>query len=155
MLPPGLTAQPAERDIHRQIHALHPSAQTVARLLVGACSCDLVRLRHADPLQDEREHRAHRRRAGAAREALLVALERHRRGARVPAPAGGWPRALAGFVAEHARNAGESLYLLMFEGAVPESARPAPGHPRRMAVREVVAFPDRWLEERHPVIVSP
>jgi len=155
MLPAGLTAQPAERSVHRQLHALHPSAQTIARLLVGACSCDLVRPRHADRLEDEREHRAHRRRAGAAREALLTALERHRRGARVPAPAGGWSRALAEFVAEHARNAGETLYFLTFEGSTPESARPAPGRPHRTRVAEVVALPDHWLREQHPVLVSP
>jgi hypothetical protein len=154
MLPRGLTAQPAERHVHRQIHALHPDAQTVASLLVGSCSCDLVRPRHADPLEDERRHRAHRRRAGAAREALLAALERHRRGAHVPAPAGGWPRALAAFVAEHARNAGETLYLLTFEGAAPGTAA-GPARPRRMPASDIVALPDHWLQEQHPVLVTP
>jgi hypothetical protein len=155
MLPRGLTAQPAERHVHRQLHALHPDAQTVACLLVGACSCDLVRPRHADPLEDERGHRARRRRSGAAREALLASLERHRRGAEVRAPAGGWPRALAGFVAEHARNAGETLYLLSFEGDAPDSGGPAPARPRRVPAAHVVSLPDHWLQERHPVLVTP
>jgi hypothetical protein len=155
MLPRGLTAQPAERHVQRRLHALHPDAQTVACLLVGACSCDLVRPRHADPLEDERRHRAHRHRAGAAREALLASLERHRRGAQVPAPRGGWPRALAGFVAEHARNAGETLYLLTFEGTGAGPAEPEPARPRRMTAAEVVSLPDHWLQERHPVLVTP
>ena len=155
MLPRGLTAQPAERHVHRQLHSHHPDAQTVACLLVGACSCDLVRPRHADPLEDERRHRAHRRQAGAAREALLASLERHRRGAEVRAPAGGWPRALAAFVAEHARNAGETLYLLTFEDTAPDSGSPAPARPRRMPAADVVSLPDHWLQERHPVLVTP
>ena len=155
MLPRGLTAQPAERQVHRQLLALHPDAQTVATLLVGACSCDLVRPRDADPLEDERRHRAHRRRAGAAREALLASLERHRRGAQVRATAAGWPRALAAFVAEHARNAGETLYLLTFEGAAPDSAGAGPHRPRRLPAADVVSLPDHWLQERHPVLVTP
>jgi hypothetical protein len=155
MLPRGLTAQPAERHVHRQLQALHADAQTVAGLLVGACSCDLVRPRHADRLEDERRHRAHRRHAGAAREALLASLERHRRGAQVPAPHGGWPRALAAFVAEHARNAGETLYFLTFEGAGRGAAEPEPARSRRMTASEVVSLPDHWLQERHPVLVTP
>jgi hypothetical protein len=155
MLPRELTAQPAERQVHRQLLALHPDAQTVASLLVGACSCDLVRPRHADPLEDERRHRAHRRRAGTAREALLASLERHRRGAQVRAPAGGWARALAAFVAEHARNAGETLYFLTFEGAAPDPAGLGPHRPRRMPAAEVMSLPDHWLHERHPVLVTP
>jgi hypothetical protein len=155
MLPRGLTAQPAERHVHRRLQALHPGAQTVAGLLVGACSCDLVRPRHADPREDERRHRAHRRRAGSPREALLASLERHRRGAQVPAPPGGWPRALAAFVAEHARNAGQTLYLLSFEGATPDAGGAEPARPRRMTAAEVVSLPDHWLQERHPVLVIP
>jgi len=155
MLPRGLTAQPAERHVHRRLQALHPDAQTVAGLLVGACSCDLVRPRHADPLEDERRHRAHRRRAGGPREALLASLERHRRGAQVPVPPGGWPRALAAFVAEHARNAGQTLYLLSFEGAAPEGGGPEPARPRRLTAAEVVSLPDHWLQERQPVLVIP
>ena len=54
MLPSGLAAQPADRADAALLRARHPTAQTVARLLVGACSCDLVRLRHPDALEDER-----------------------------------------------------------------------------------------------------
>lgn len=147
MLPPGMTAQPADRETHRHLRGLHSSAQTVVRLLVGACSCDLVRRRQELPREDERHHRERHRKAGGGREPLLAAIERHRRGAGIPAPAGGWPRALAGVVAEHARNAGPTLFLLLFvtdvgaEGPIPTP----PG--RTIRVADVVAGPDRWLEE--------
>jgi hypothetical protein len=153
MLPAGLVAQPADRAEHHRLVQLHPSARSVVELLVGACSCDLVRHRHSDPRQDERHHRDRSRRAGGARGLLIAGLERHRRGAQVPAPPGGWPRALAAFVAEHARNAGETLYLLRF--TLPEDSptlvRTAA---RRMTAAEVVARPDDWLTEHAPVIVG-
>ena len=154
MLPAGLVAQPADRADHHRLLQLHPSARTVVQLVVGACSCDLVRHRHSDPRQDERHHRDRSRRAGGARGALIAGLERHRRGARVPAPAGGWPRALAAFVAEHARNAGETLYLLQFtlpDNSATTAVRTAA---RRMTAAAVVAQPDDWLAEHVPVIVG-
>jgi hypothetical protein len=152
MLPAGLVAQPADRADHRQLLALHPAARTVVRLVVGSCSCDLVRARHADPREDERQHRDRFRRAEASREALIGALDRHRRGAEVPPPAVGWPRALAAFVAEHARNAGETLFLLRFTApARPPSALP---DARRVSAGEVVARPEGWLEEHVPVVVG-
>jgi hypothetical protein len=154
MLPPGLTAQPVDRALHHGIRALHPAAQTVARLVVGDCSCDLVRPRHESPREDERHHRERHRQAGARRERLLSAIERHRRGAGVPAPPGGWPRALAAFVAEHARNAGPTLYLLRF---VTDAAAEAPlpnEPPRPMLVADVVARPDAWLKEGVALLVA-
>jgi hypothetical protein len=153
MLPAGLVAQPADRADHFRLLQLHPSARTVVQLVVGACSCDLVRHRHPDPRQDERHHRDRSRRAGGARGSLIAGLERHRRGAQVPGPAGGWPRALAAFVAEHARNAGDTLYLLQF--TLPESSATAVRTAaRRMTAAEVVAQPDDWLAEYAPVIVE-
>jgi hypothetical protein len=153
MLPAGLVAQPADRAEHHRLLQLHPSARTVVELIVGACSCDLVRHRHSDPRQDERHHRDRSRRAGGARGSLIAGLERHRRGAQVPAPPGGWPPALAAFVAEHARNAGDTLYLLRF--TLPdESPSLVPTAVRRMTAAEVVAQPDDWLLEHAPVIVG-
>jgi hypothetical protein len=148
MLPAGLTAQPADRDVHHRIRALHPTAQTVVRLMVGACSCDLVRRRQEDPREDERHHRERHRRAGGGREPLLAAIERHRRGAGIPVPEGGWPRALAAFVGEHARNAGPTLYLLRFvtDAAVDPPIADVPA--RAIRVADVRARPDHWLEER-------
>jgi hypothetical protein len=153
MLPPGLVAQPADRADQQSLQALHPAARTVVRLVVGACSCDLVRPRHADPREDERYHRARSRRAGGARDALIAALERHRLGAEVPTPPGGWPAALAAFVAEHARNAGETLYLLRL--VPPPGPDPAPGPPvRRLTAADVLADPEAWLVEHRAVLVG-
>ena len=152
MLPAGLVAQLVDRAEHHRLVQLHPSAKTVVELLVGACSCDLVRSRHSDPRQDERHHRDRSRRAGGERVVLIAGLERHRRGAQVPAPPGGWPRALAAFVAEHARNAGETLYLLRF--TLPEDSTTVPAAARRMTAAAVVARPDDWLTEHAPVIVG-
>ncbi len=157
MLPAGLVAQPADRADHDRLVALHPAARTVVRLLVGACSCDLVRPRHPDPREDERHHRERYRRAGTSRHGVLEAIARHRRAADVPPPAGGWARALAAFVAEHARNAGETLYLLRFiagsadrGGLVPAAHIPI----RRLDARAVVARPDHWLEEGTAILVG-
>ena len=142
MLPAGLAAQPADSADRLALLALHPAAQTVVRLLVGACSCDLVRPRRPDPREDERHLRERYRRAGRTRGSLIAAIERHRLGAGIPAPAGGWPRALAAFVAEHARN-----------GAAHAAASSAPP-PRRLRVAEVLARPGDWLEEDVPVVVG-
>ncbi|HEX6615638.1 MAG TPA: hypothetical protein VF046_04975 [Gemmatimonadales bacterium] len=151
MLPPGLAAHPVDRTERHRLHPLHPHARTVIHLVVGACACDLVRARHPDPREDERHHRERYRRAGMPRAAVIADLERHRRGAEVDAPPDGWPRALAAFVAEHARNAGETLYLLRFApGTVP------PDHRRRhLTAAQVLARPHEWLEEDVPTLVVP
>jgi hypothetical protein len=154
MLPAGLVAQLADRADHHQLRALHPDAQTVVRLMVGACSCDLVRSRHADPREDERHHRDRHRKAGGARDSLIAAIERHRRGAAVRPPRGGWPRALAAFVAEHARNAGDTLYLLRFGTTATDAASANPPPPRSLSAADVLARPEAWLDERGPVIVG-
>jgi hypothetical protein len=157
MLPPGLVAQPADRADHAVLHARHPTARTVVRLMVGACSCDLVRLRHPDPREDERHHRERHRRAGTARPDVITAIERHRRGAANPPPKTGWPRALAGFVAEHARNAGPTLYLLRF--APGPAWHPGANEPRAAArelrAAEVIREPEGWLAEDTAVLVLP
>jgi hypothetical protein len=157
MLPPGLVAQPADRADHALLRARLPAAQTVARLVVGACSCDLVRLRHPDPREDERYHRERHRRAGTTRPDMIAAIERHRRGAATSAPAGGWPRAVARFVAEHARNAGPTLYLLRFApgpGAAIALGPLPDGEIRRRSAAEVVRDPDGWLVEETAVLVQ-
>jgi hypothetical protein len=152
MLPQGMAAHVAERSEQEQLLALLPEARTVVLLLVGACSCDLVRLRHSESREDERLHRERYRRLGGGRPAVIAALERHRRGAGIRPPHGGWPRALADFVAEHARNAGPSLYLLRF---LPEPSPPPPlAAARHLSLSLVLAAPDRWLEEGVPILVS-
>ena len=156
MLPPGLAAQPADRADQALLRTRLPSAQTVARLLVGACSCDLVRPRHPDPLEDERHHRERHWRAGLSRVDVISAIEQHRRGSDRPAPAGGWPQALASFVAEHARNAGPTLYLLRFApGAGTVALGVPPSEVRELRAADVVARPDRWLTENTALLVRP
>ena len=152
MLPPGIVAHLADRADQHRLTQLHPSARTVVQLLVGACSCDLVRARHPDPREDERQHRARSRLAGGPRASLIAGLDRHRRGTRLAPPPEGWPRALAAFVAEHARNAGETLYLLRF--ALPAAADPAVSPTRRLRAADVVAHPKEWLVEHVPVLVG-
>jgi hypothetical protein len=151
MLPPGLTAHLAERVDQLLLRALHPSAQTVVRLVVGDCACDLVHSRDLDPREDERHLRARWRRAAGTRDALLAVIERHRRGRGLRPPVGGWPRALAAFVAEHARNAGETLYLLRYSGTPSTPDRPM----HHLTAAEVLARSDAWLEEQVPMMVSP
>jgi hypothetical protein len=152
MLPRGMTADVAERSEQQELLPLLPEARTVVRLLVGACSCDLVRHRHSESREDERHHRERYRRLGGTRPAVIAALERHRLGAGIRPPHGGWPRALADLVAEHARNAGPSLYLLRF---LPEPPRaPPPAATRQLSLALVLAAPDRWLDEGVPIMVS-
>jgi hypothetical protein len=152
MVPRGMTAHVAEPAAQQRLLPLLPEARTVVRLLVGACSCDLVRPRHPESREDERHHRERYRRLGGSRPEMISALEQHRRGAGIRPPPGGWARALADLVAEHARNAGPSLYLLRF---LPQSPRAEPvGDVRPLALELVLAAPDRWLAEGTPILVS-
>lgn len=154
MLPAGLTAELAPPAERAAMARMHPSAKTVARLLVGACSCDLVRARLKNSIEDEREHRGRYQRAKLSRSEIIGELERHRRGpVPRPAPPGGWQSALVGFVAEHARNAGPTLYLLDF---IPPDRRGSrsPPEPVRRSVQEVRATADSWLKEGQPILVT-
>lgn len=152
MLPAGMSADPRPSGELAGVRAFLPTAQTVAHLRVGACSCDLVRRRLPDPREDERHLRARYRELGLPRERIVRELERHRRaGPRIEEPADGWPVALAAFVAEHARNAGPTLYRLDFLPD-PES-RADEREPLRRTVAEVLAAPGRWPEEGRAVLV--
>lgn len=150
MLPLGLSAQPVPPPEAAAARRVLPGAGTVASLLVGACSCDLVRPRAAVPREDERHLRARYGALRLSRDDIIRRLERHRRR---PAAAAGtpWPALLAGFVAEHARNAGTTLYTLGFG----DGPRPAPSDPRPVTrtASEVRELPDGWLEEDRPVLV--
>src|SRR5687768_1704222 len=115
MLPPGVSADLTSHVEQQLFKSLHPGAQTVAQLLVGRCSCDLVRPRLSQPREDERHLRERYRALELPRTTVIQSLERHRRrGPVVIPPPTGWAGALAGFVAEHARNAGASLFFLHF-----------------------------------------
>ena len=152
MLPTRLRADLVSSSDRQTFKAIHPEAQTVVRILAGHCSCDLVRPRLAGQREDERHLRERYRRLEVPRPATIEALERHRRG---PAPlptAESTPRVLAAFVAEHARNAGTSLYYLHFsaeEGPISQVDTP-----RRTTVPQVAATPDSWLVEGVPTFVG-
>ena len=151
MLPPGLTADllpPAEQG---ELRALHPDAQTIARVLRGGCSCDLVTERKAAS-EDEARLRVRYRSLGYSRDQVVRALGVHRRALEQRArPAGHWPKAFAAFVAEHARNAGPTLFYLQFghEGLQRVGADP----PRPILTADVRAFPGVWLPEDAPILV--
>jgi hypothetical protein len=152
MLPAGVAADLVSGEGHHALKSVLPRAQTVACLLIGRCSCDLVRLRLSDSREDERHLRDRYRKSGLSRELMIKALERHRRGAEFPAPPSGWSRVLADFVAEHARNAGPTLYHLEFS---PDRSRPpiAGGQVRQVSLSEVRSNPDGWLQEDSPALV--
>ena len=154
MLPPGLAADLVPAAERALLQDLHPSAKTVAHLLVGACSCDLVRPRRQDPIEDERELRRRYQREKLDRSDIIRRLERHRRGPLPrPRPVEGWSTILAGFVLEHARNAGPTLYLLDFapsgQGGEAQDRTPA-----SCSAAEIRRAPDGWLTEGRPVIVG-
>jgi hypothetical protein len=152
MLPPGAVADLATFGDQQALKLLHRDAQTVARVLIGRCSCDWMRPRHVDAREDERHLRERYRQLGVPRALVITALERHRRGAGTRAPADGWPRAFARLVAEHARNAGPSLYYLHFS---PDSGPLASlGQLRDVTVGTVLADPEGWLQEGVPTLVS-
>jgi hypothetical protein len=151
MLPQGVVADLVGFAEQQGVRAVHPEAQTVARLLIGRCSCDFVRQRLVDEREDERHLRERYRRLGVARDTIIKALERHRRGSACRPPREGWPRALAGFVAEHARNAGPTLYQLQFS---PEVALTPAGDASRLTLASVLADPEGWLDEGKPTIVA-
>lgn len=153
MLASGLVADggaPAEVAWFRGIL---PAAQTVAHLRVGACACDLVRPRDPNPREDERHLRARYFRLGLDRGTIVAELERHRR-RRPPPPAEGWPRTLAGFVAEHARNAGPTVYELRFGPAAEATNPPDLSRASAVPLTRVRSAPEQWLEEGRPITVA-
>jgi hypothetical protein len=116
MLPAGLRADLRDAAEVRLWHAYLPEIETVAALLHGDCSCDLVTPRPQDPKADDAELRRRYRALGAPRATIIEALERHGRARTLRHYASGhWPLALGRFVTEHARNAGETGYLLKYE----------------------------------------
>lgn len=153
MLPPGLAADllpPAEARLLRQAF---PSAQTTARILAGTCSCDLFVQR--DPNRgEETELRRRYRALGLSRPDVIRALEHHRRGTRQPATGPShWAHVLSTLVAEHARNAGRSLW---FRHVSPAGLTAAPEEiPDEISVAQVLAAPAGWLADDRPVVVRP
>jgi hypothetical protein len=165
MLPAGLSADPLPSTELATFRTLLPGAQTAAHLRVGPCSCDLVRQRLPDPREDERDLRARYKALGLPRDRIIRELERHRRPVSgIVEPTGGWRAALAAFVAEHARNAGPTVYHLSFHPieSPASSGRPPPRarsgqYEYQLLVRtlaEVRSNPEGWLEEGSAIVVS-
>jgi hypothetical protein len=155
MLPPGLTADLAPAAQRTALQRIHPPARTIAQLLVGACSCDLVRPRLDSPIDDERELRARYQRWRLPRSEIIRELERHRRGPLPrPRPSRGWAETLTEFVVEHARNAGSTLYLLDFGPHLPRPRRETAEPPLSRSVEEVRRGAGSWLVEGTPVLVG-
>ena len=146
MLPPGFSAHPVPAAQAASARSLLPGAQTVAELLVGRCSCDLVRPRLGEPREDERHLRSRFAGLRLGRDEIIRRLERHRR--RAADISSGGPTALAGFVAEHARNAGPTLYALRFGDAAPlvPPVIPCP-------LDRVLERPAAWLDEGRALLV--
>jgi hypothetical protein len=156
MLPAGLMADLAPAAQRAALQRIHPPARTVAQLLVGACSCDLVRPRLDNPIEDERELRARYQGWKLPRSEIIRELERHRRGPLPrPQPSKGWSEALADFVVEHARNAGATLYLLEFGPHLRRARRETTAAaPLRRSVQDVRQGTGPWLVEGKPVLVD-
>jgi hypothetical protein len=152
MLPQGLVADLAGSADHRIFRSLHPKTQTVARLLAGRCSCDLVRQRLTDTQEDERHLRERYRRLGIPRSAVIAALERHRRASELHAERVDWLVQLAAFVGEHARNAGPTLYYLQFSSV--EAAAELPRDIWNIGAASVRSTPEKWLKEGTPTLVT-
>ena len=156
MLPAGIAADLLQPSLQRIFTSRLHDTRTAVRLRHGGCACDLAGRRLPDPVEDERSLRARYRRSGAPKDAVIGALERHRR--RPPGPPvgpGHWAAAMAAFVVEHARNAGPALYHLDF---APEAEREPPGTdqvPGRLTAAQVRDAPGDWIPEGHPVIVHP
>ena len=151
MLPAGLAADTAPTADAHALRLRAPDALTVARLLRGACSCDFVLERDRADREEERHLRARWTRLGLGRDRIIAALQTHRRAETLrPAPLAHWTRALAGFVAEHARNAGPTVYYLHF-GPAPLGGLP---EPRSLTAAQVTQAPGTWLPEGVPVEVT-
>ncbi|HZI74766.1 MAG TPA: hypothetical protein VFD73_12250, partial [Gemmatimonadales bacterium] len=74
MVPEGITVDLADPAEQGALKALHRGIQTVAKLLIGRCSCDFVRQRSSTRQEDERHLRERYRRAGVSRAEVIAGL---------------------------------------------------------------------------------
>ncbi len=155
MLPRGIAADllaPAGAAL------LRPHLSTVitaARLLIGPCSCDFFLPRDRSARAGESELRREWSRLGLSRSEIIAALDVHRRGAPDRGePVEHWQQALAEFVAEHARNAGPTLYYRHVSPGGLTARPPADQAPVVLPLARVRADPAGWLApERLTVVV--
>jgi hypothetical protein len=152
MLPAGTHADAMGPSRQAPWRALLPRAQTAVVLRAGHCACGLLQPRFRASNTDEAHLRERYRALKVPRPEVVRALERHRRSVAVLTHAE--PDALVRLVAEHARNAGVSAWLLGFS---------AHDDPPRLPVSVVVSRhlddvrldPDGWLVEDQVTLVQP
>lgn len=155
MLPAGLAAGALAPDDERRFRRAYPPARTAARLLIGPCTCDLVLQRDPAKHSEEATLRARFAELRMSRDAIIRALDAHR--GRTPPDSvetpEHWQRALARFVAEHARNAGPTVYWLHFSAAGACAPPPDPPPAAEISVATVRAHPQAWFAGDHPIRV--
>lgn len=151
MLPPALTADFLPPAASNALRALLPAAQTTARLLVGACSCDLYLYRDALHHREEALLRQRYRALQLNRTTIIQAIDRHRRGEHPARDPEAWQGLLAAFVIEHARNAGDTLYYREFSPGGLDGAGLA-RQPVNVTVATVRSDP-AWLNEGVATVV--
>jgi hypothetical protein len=149
MLPAGVHADAMGPAVQAPWRALLPGAQTAVVLRVGHCACGLLQPRFRAAHTDEAHLRERYRALQVPRSQVVRALERHRRSA-AATPAG--PDALTRLVTEHARNAGDSVWLLGFSPHDEPPPFPATTVTTRR-VADLVTDPEGWLVENHATLV--
>ena len=153
MLPLGFSADAVDGAPRRLLAPLHAdNVRTVVALRYGACACALY-LEPASPGQStESVLRRRYFELGIDRLRVIAALDRHKTSAPAPQPPVAARQLLAHFVAEHARNAGASLYLRTChpDGDVPTLA----DAPLTRSVTAVLNDPTHWLPEDRPTLVT-
>ncbi len=157
MLPPGMSAHALAPEDDRRLRRAFRPARAVLELLIGPCTCDLVLARDPVGHTEERALRARYAALRLSRPAIIRAIDAHRaRAEDCPLePPAFWQRALADFVAEHARNAGPTVYWLRFGPRGAGASPPDPPAERReIPVAQVLEDPRGWLGEGVPVRVS-
>jgi hypothetical protein len=153
MLPADLAADLLPPAPSSALRSLLPNAQTAARLLVGACSCDIYLQR--DPVHHREESilRQRYRALRLNRTTIIQAIDRHRSGRHPLREPKVWQALLAAFVSEHARNAGATLYYREFSSGALHGAS-LETDPASLSLGAVRAHPDSWLEEGVAVVVQ-
>ena len=152
MLPAGVVAHAAPGGEQALMREHLPQAQTVVELRRGTCGCDFVIQRDPAGRTDETHLRERGIRSGIPRAQLATMLAAHRQPEKRVQPLARWQEALAGFVAEHARNAGPSLYHRTFTAG---SRRRAAAEPElvRVPVSRVREAPAEWLSDDRLTLV--
>ena len=152
MLPAGVAAHAAPYGEQTLLREHLPGAQTVVELRRGACGCDFVIQRDPVDRTDETHLRERGMRAGIPRAQLAAMIENHRLPERRVQPLAHWQEALAQFVAEHARNAGPSLYHRTFT-AGPRQRTAPDAEPVTVKVSRVREAPGAWLGDDRLTLV--